>query len=1114
MKTGKTRKRADSELCPEQEAAVRAAAPEVVVFAAAGSGKTRVLVERFVREAKAGVPVDRIAAVTYTEKAAGELQRRIADRFREEGIEDCVRLLESGWVTTIHGFAAKLLRGYPIDAGIDPRFIQIDEETSELIRREALDKVFLAALAEDRYTPLLRSHARDEIEAAMLSLYGRWRSGRAPLREGHEPDPDEASRLLDGVRRTASALDLAAEVPEPGAPNAIETLASIRAAAGFARRKGTKEAVLEHREAVDAAVAHLVDLGAAAAGRLFLSLFADFHRRYSALKKERALLDFDDLMHRTLELLDRPDVSRRIQASFTALLVDEYQDTNPLQAGIFEKLAGGKSLFYVGDARQSIYAFRHADCRVFLSKLGHASGRAVCRLSENHRARPHLVEFVNAVFQDANAAGNLPFGAMTPNREVWKEAPPVEVIAVPGPRGDEEEGVADARAREADAIAGRMRAFKGRLMIAPPREEATHPPAWRRPVQWKDMALLVPARTALREYEDAFRRHHVPYHVVKGRGFYERREIYDVLDALESVLDPSNDLRLMACAKSPLVGLTDDALYRIRKENGKKSFYEAALAGAVPDGLKENDRRRLVAFRGWFSRLLQRRRALKASEMIRELVEATDYDAFLLAMEDGERRYANLMKLREKAVRFDRDPQSGLERFVRFIRDVSFREVRESEAALESEGGNAVRILTVHAAKGLEFPVVFVAGIGEKKSSAGARKSFLITDEGEVLCGIPNPLKERKPPYDQAVLRGRRLREVQEAEEESGIEEYFRWFYVAVTRATEHLVLSGFTPRPAKKATAGEARFERRWMGLLVRALPDVLDKEFSGEVRLGAGTVLIRRRAEDPDGAVPDDGARAAPGREAELPAAEALERLILPVSRDYEQTLHFTVSDLTAERLAGEKIVPRAGISVSDPRTEKGSGYGEVYHTVMQHIDFANPAPAQITRLLQSFGRGLDADTLASLKESAETFLRQPDADAVKRAVRAGRAVYRELPFLLRIRRPGRDLGFLVGQVDLLYRSEKGWVLGDYKTGGEHADAHAHQLRLYAFALSRLLGEKICRAFLYYADTATIRDVGLEEAESSAFEEGIFGAFERLKAKATARSGDIEPAEAEVLQ
>ncbi len=840
---------------PEQRAAIEDRAGSALLAANAGSGKTAVMVERFVEAVlQDGVAVGSILALTFTEKAAGELRERVRRRFTALGEVEHARESEAAWIGTIHGFCARLLRARPLAAGLDPRFSVLDEAAARRLAEQAYETA-LDAWATARGAPALDLAAaygpalRDIVLAAHETLRSRGESHpRIPIPRPSSP-PDRAA--LAAARAAAgAALAIAADGKKVAAArealDACERLLAAddaRGAAGddargaaaddargaaaddargsaapvpwpgeldVAKLTGGAKALEEdacaaYREAWEAYRAACADHHGRAALVLLDDLLDRFGTAFDAAKAARAAIDFSDLELRVRDLLADPAARRAWAERFELIMVDEFQDTNRLQLDVLESLERD-NLFAVGDEFQSIYRFRHADVTIFRERRERLGADRVRRLARNFRSREELLDVLNGAFApelgDAFAplvAGREDTAPLAPDPDAPLRLfdpdpvagdPAVELL-ITDTRGWEEEDLGLAgfdaqpwRRAEARLVAHRLRAEID---------------AGRRP---GDIVVLVRATASLRLLEHALEEQGLPTYVVGGRGYWSQEQVRDGIAYLAALANPHDEEALLAVLASPFCGLGSDALILLaqagraasgpdepvtrghdsRGAPGLWAALQEAHAAEWPAALPEAERERIAAFARFFAAERPRAERLPAEVLLERAIVATGYDLAVLARSGGERRLANLRKLMRLAREYERAEGSDLRGFIAFAATQDLIEAREGEAALESEGLDAVRLMTIHRAKGLEFPVVCVADIG--RAAGGARGRLLLGRDGAVGLKL-SPIGGGEPIPS---LDWERLAEREQAAE---AEEERRLFYVAMTRACERLILSG-----------------------------------------------------------------------------------------------------------------------------------------------------------------------------------------------------------------------------------------------------------------------------------------------------------------------------------
>ena len=802
-------------LTAEQREAVERRAGPLFLHAGAGSGKTTVLVERFVRSVvEDGVPVDGILAITFTERAAVELRRRLRARLLELGEPARAREVERSWVGTIHGFCSRLLRAHAVAAGLDPEYRVLDEPRAARLSLAAWDETleaFLAPGAPERLE-LLARYGPDTLAGMVRTVYERRRSlgesrpslpALAPVAAGGEAEElREAApaalaelALVEGgvtvgrarakVERCVEAL---ASPLDHEAPGQEERFAGFAFAAGHARALATP-AVRRLREALEAWRALCLQARGTADYALLAVLLDLYGEHYEARKAARSALDFEDLQLAARDLLrDAPGVRERERRRFHRIMVDEAQDTNELQWSVVQQLARD-NVFMVGDPLQSIYGFRNADLGLFRRRAAAAEAEgAAASLRTNFRSAPAVLAAVN----DASASAFGPgFERLRAGREADEAAGPVvELLLVDRTKSAwEDAGLGDHpfgaslraatpwRAAEARLLADRVAALVGEERACAPGE----------------VAVLVRSTADLGIYERALAERGLPTYAAGGRGYWAQQQVADLRAYLAVLANPLDDLALHQALASPLGGASLDALVLLRLRAAGRPVWEAleAAFGSDPEGAGQGlagslapwDREALSAFatRVAGQRRAAARRSLEA--VIEEAVTASGYDRAVLALPGGRRRLANVRKLMRLARAFEGEEGRDLRAFVDFLGEQERLEAREGEAALAVEEVDAVRLMTVHAAKGLEFPVVCLADLGRRGRADDS--ALRVADGGRVGLRIASLAGGGRRALELEAMEADQLVEAEEEER--------RVFYVGMTRAQRRLVLSGAT---------------------------------------------------------------------------------------------------------------------------------------------------------------------------------------------------------------------------------------------------------------------------------------------------------------------------------
>lgn len=1053
-----------------------------------------------------------------------------------------IRELDSARISTIHSFCASLLRSHAVEARLDPRFRVLDQAQASTMLYDVLDERLRERLAARDETlidlmvqfdvrPLYELLAglvgrRQEIdwagwrretpEALVARWEDFWRRDTLPRVLRQLAGSQAADRLLRLARKECSSspvmrqrcdllLQRVASLPQSSSP--LDDLREIREASkvqGGGSKKAWKSEQLydefrraagEFRKEIDrflgggsgcASFEPRAALPVARTSLRLLRVAADVAEAYEQVKRDEGVLDFDDLLIRARDLLTGPDrqqLRRRLSAQIRLLLVDEFQDTDPLQVELVRALCdGGLSrgkLFFVGDFKQSIYRFRGADPHVFrqLRRQMPAEGRLP--LSLNFRSQPALLDFVNALFREEMGRDYEP---LQPHREQLAPGPVVEFLWATEAEDEQPAGAEVGRAerlrrREADWIARRIRAMLDgpeRLV----RDEQAATPALR-PVRPGDVALLFRALSDVEIYEEALRRYGLDYYLVGGHAFYAQQEIYDLLNLLRTLNSPCDEVSLAGALRSPLFGLLDETLYWLAEH--PEGLSAGLFAGQWPAAIDGRQRRRVEFAAATLGQLRAMKDRLPIARLIGETLRRTGYDAALLAEFLGERKLANLHKLLDQARSFDRSGIFTLAEFITQLAEFVARQPDEPLAATHPETTDVVRLMTIHQSKGLEFPVVIVPDMDRARRGRFAPVAF--TPQLGPMVRCPD------------VTSGFDLHKLVEDEEDRA--EMVRLLYVATTRAADYLILSAGLRHPLSARGPWMELIQRRF-DLLTGELRPAADADVEGPQAApghpppAAAAPAPAGRSSSSEAAGPESGSLTAKVKvittEPPLPsppsaasrrqdlkgllekarrtAAEGGGRVpayLAPVPPDPGARRQYSFSRLSGRLHAADETAPvgppqdelSAGPPALDPR-----GLGTLVHEVLAEIDFSKPG--DIPGLVRRHAPRHLPEAEDRPDEPAE-MLRRFVASPRAAEIAAAAKVYRELEFLLAWPPGSRDpeARYLQGFIDCLYRDAAGgWHLLDYKTNRvTAADVQAAaaeyemQMLVYALAVERIL-------------------------------------------------------------
>lgn len=1151
---------------PEQRTAVFNHQQNLIVVAGAGSGKTRVLVERYLAllDAHPEWPLNALVAITFTKKAAGEMRDRVrrgleirlqgvtspAERQRWAGL---LAQMDSARIDTIHGLCATILRANAAEARIDPDFIVLDETEAALLLESVIDDVLaqivmhndpVVALFAEYEQRLVRSVLANkalldaEWNAPVGDLFEQWRLQWAQEaaaeverfkaeaeRIGTIIPPEIDDPLAHGWQVCAQCLD---SLYAPGEIDdylsALYAIGEISLKGGSTKKWGVDKEILDEfrgqlraiREAVRLALKAIgqppgeVDRHAARLLPLWSDLLLRVRESYQQIKNEQGMLDFDDLERLTLDLLTAyPHVRTRYRdAEFRHLLVDEFQDTNKRQWGIIQALADvhkGGSLFVVGDPKQSIYAFRGADVSVFEAVQGQvvrAGGMAVA-MACSFRTHGPLVNCFNAVFEkllvrDANSPVRefeVTLGeAMSAHRAAPpSSAPTFELLLIDRqengtPKDGEKLSAEERRQWEAAEIARRLHELVAEGYLVYDRENNEC-----RPVRYDDIAILFQAMTSVALYEEVFKAAELPFVTIAGRGYYDRQEVWDLLNLLRALYNPEDNLALAAALHSPLFNLSDDCLLalRLRSTEGGRLWDALADGGDIP--LDEQEalgfaHQTLTALRRIAGRVT-------IAELLRTALAHTGYLAVLTGLPDGARRRGNVEKLVDLA---QSAGKVTLGAFTRYLDDLSSAEVREGEALVEASG--AVTLMTVHASKGLEFPVIVIADASRQTGSRN-RDALTIDSTGGLACKVYPPEAQEDEAFRLAVpYNFQRAEYLAKLKEEA---EGKRRLYVAMTRAQDYLMISG--QGTLENGASG-------WLGQLLEVLEleDQEPVEVGETARLYAyawGTLRVvqpvrRPSVESLDAENALAGWEVLRVRSGSAPPGDAtppalLERVAMQQRAAARHLAATQLADMGGARYAAnqderlfyqERVrrkllhdAPAYVHQVSERRNgTSGRQVGEIVHKALRYWRFPHEAD-NLEGLLRNYAWGLgivDETRLMNAVRSAQrllqAMLRSEIYAWISEAHQAGRAVYHELPFVYRT-----ETRIIHGIIDVLFqRADQSWCIVDYKTNTvgtaaqapsaaefvDHARRYYLQVGVYAAAVLAELGGVTPRVFIHY--------------------------------------------------
>lgn len=1217
---------------PAQWKAIWAAGSDVLVSAAAGSGKTAVLIDRLIQKVIAKeqpINVDELLVVTFTNASAAEMRHRMGEALEKAIAKDPtsnhlrkqLSLLNKAQISTLHSFCLNIVRQYAYMLTIDPGFRIANETEAAIMRDDMLAEVLEEAYHVDNPEAMYRlsdsfTSDRDDqsIEVMIEKLYSYSRVHPEPRKWllaipeaynlSEEVTIDELSfigplklaiihHLEEAIAVTEEIRRLANEPngPAPLAETAMIDQQMIQEAVDLMKNsswqsvfhyfqgikwgraaaikkdscdEGLKNQATNKRTKVKKIVNDLKDnyftrtperlleemrLMAPQLQKL-VELTLAYGERYTAAKNEKGLVDFSDLEHYALDILSEQDengslipsdIAKEYKARFKEVLVDEYQDTNLLQETILQFVKSGDenkgNMFMVGDVKQSIYRFRLAEPMLFLGKylafndLPIDSGIKI-DLNANFRSRKEVLHATNYIFSQimGEQVGEIEYdeaASLKPGAPYEETETPVEIALLYEVEDDsaepaeEEEETVEAMAEEElkkSQAEARYIISKINEMI---QSEATVYDPWKkahRPVRYSDMVILMRSMTWSGEVTEQFKEAGIPLYAELSKGYFEAIEVLIMLHTLRTIDNPYQDISLASVLRSPFVGLTESELALIRLSAPKDSFYDALKtfvssggAGLSPD-TAEKLQRFLLQYEDW--RDLSRRGSL--ADLIWQIYLDTHYYEIVGAMPNGKQRQANLRILHDRAIDYEKTSFRGLFRFLRFIDRMRKRGDDLGAARAIGEKENVVRLMTIHSSKGLEFPVVFLAGMGRPFNQMDFNESYLFDQSFGLAVKAIDP--EKRISFTSLPFLSMKEKKQMELKAEE-----MRVLYVAMTRAKEHLFLIGSIKDLAKSLEKWEdaqnvlsdemlpgyirakAKGYLDWIGPALarhtnfRQLSDVneaniVDSESKWKIVAKCVDDLKHIALEEEKEAVVldqlIDPAKSTYLKEVQL-------RFDTPYS--YEIATHKRSKQTVSEMKKIQQLMERSDddyFQMSGPTSLKkiakrpfflqqetiltGAEAGTAVHAFMQNVDLQEEKDEE--QILLFAERLAEREILTKAEQAAidpnkmVPFFRSDIAMRLRNA----KEVMREFPFTYALEDDDGDKQIIQGVVDCLFLEDDGhWVLLDYKTDKvkhlvnnesllqqEMQKRYELQLSLYTQAIEAILQVEIKEKVLYLFD------------------------------------------------
>ena len=1208
----------------EQQKVIDLRNRNILVSAAAGSGKTAVLVERIITmltKDEPPVDVDRLLIVTFTEAAAAEMKERIRLAIEKklmeypdnEHLKQQATLIHNAQITTIHSFCLSVIRDHFHAIDIDPGFRIGEEGELKLLRHDVLEEVLEEKYQEGnkRFLDFASGYSTGrndkKIEDLILKIYEFSRSYPdsdawldscvkayeiedleafeesnviKKILQDIQKNLEDAKALVEFAMQTALSIDgpAAYEVALEKDLIVIEDLQSARtyrqqseafANVKWARLPVNKDKTVSEdkiaqvkklREMVKGVVKNIAaqyfyetpeamieDMNLCAPAMEELAdLVRLFGSRFEEKKRSQNMIDFSDMEQYALRILTQKTekgfvpspVALEYQKQYQEIMIDEYQDSNLIQEAILTSVStcrsGRYNIFMVGDVKQSIYRFRLSKPELFLEKFYtyniEESQTQRIDLHKNFRSRKEVLESVNAIFgrimteklggivYDDQAA--LYPGAEYPenenlNTEIYlidsdldrvKERYQLEENEN---NAEELSKIASEKELEARAIAMRIRALLRTQKVT---DKAT---GELRNAKYSDIVILTRSVKGFADvFTEVLNREGIPTYAGTSEGYFQTQEIGVLLDYLRTLDNRRQDIPLTAVLTSPFCGLDAEELAKIKCFYPELPFYEAVVRYREDDEERKNEKDEVI--RTKISACLEQMDAFRRivpftpmHELLWKILEDTGYGDYVAAMPGGQQRKANLEMLIEKARAYESTSYKGLFHFVRYIEQLQKYDVDYGEASIEDEHADTVRVMTIHKSKGLEFPIVIVAGMGKRFNMQDARSAVALhAGMGVGLDAIDLGLRTKSPSIVKKVIQKEEVLE--------SLGEELRVLYVALTRAKEKLIITGTLPRPEEKLE--ESRMLQRsnqkelsfgelshagtyWDWILPAVLgcgedvplevnilhfEDIVKEGLKEETKGVISRSLLEQwdidRVYEPEmhTVMEEQFGFHYPY---EKSSTRKLKFTVTELKkRAYEIAMDHSLEEEAQEELLYEEpeVTPLIPTFMQKEEGLTGAPRGTAYHRIMELLAFEGPEPDSIEAVAEWID-GMAASGKIE-KEAAECvkaydifrFLETSSGKRMKKAAKSQK-LWKEQPFVLGIDAkelyPEEEDGELIlvqGIIDAYFEEEDGLVVLDYKTdrvrkAEELVEKYQEQLRYYAKALEQMTGKKVKEKIIY---------------------------------------------------
>jgi ATP-dependent helicase/nuclease subunit A len=1167
------------QLTPDQKHAVVCRKSNILISAAAGSGKTRVLIERIASLIKDDkVPVDSLLVVTFTNAAAGEMRERLLAKLREEllqGDDSFIRKqilnIQKASISTIHAYCIELIRRHFHIVELDPNFKIADDTEMQLLKEELLEQLMenYYEKGDGYFYDLIEMYSGNKTDEGLrqliLELYHFAQSKPSPfdwLREIvsfynlSRNDFDE-SEMMDTFKNNfkidfqglyelsklaldkcmeydlieymdcakneyAQIKDINEMIESAQIGSVFDAMNDIQFKRLSSIKKDRKELVGEYAEVYKSIrndlkknIKKIIEIYAIydfdkEVGKMnelyprleyLIDLVEDFSRTFDEAKRDQGVLDFNDIEHYAIKILSNDDLAVKERKRYSFIFLDEYQDTNEVQESIISRIKREDNLFQVGDVKQSIYRFRLADPEIFIKKrklyLDSGEENEVIQLNQNFRSRPSILMGINELFSAimSDKLGDVQYDEkeyLNPGAKFEDlENENIKIELIYGEKDIDDEILKEYNKIEKEAI---YIAKRIKELIGTPTYDAKNGEF--RKIEYRDIVILMRAvRRSSNIFNEIFMKEDIPIYVDDAEGYLDSVEVSLIINLLKLIDNRNQDIALISVLRSPICAFRTEELIQIRIEDQEVSYYEATLR--YIENHEDDIADRLRSFYEKLTSWEKLSKLIKLGDLMWEILTETNFYYYVAAMPGGEQRQANIRLLIDRANAYEKVSFGGLFDFIRYTKKLRNQSQDLSAAKLIGENENVVRMMSIHKSKGLEFPIVICACMGKQFNQQDLRKKVILHKElGLGTQYIDPKLRSYNSMFLQEVVK-------QQIKIEN-LSEEMRILYVAMTRAVDQLIMTGYVNDMNKKIenwsnapSIYRLKQDKSYIDWIMRfaltteSVQDLQKQGFDAKYNTSKAHYSIKLIAEiellkDKKEMIAENIENLKTMLDSQAEKTEMDDSIEETLNWSYPAFYlsnlkrKYSVSELNAYKkepwLRDETKYDKKILDVESKNWQKR---GVLLHLILQNIiDYSFEDSTKLRAYINNYD---GANEFLSEKDYSyiEKYLKSDLFARIKKSDK----VYREQPFVLKksatILESEYESGEILiqGIIDLLFEENGEIVLVDYKSGGSSYSDEAlvkakyeKQINLYKEAVESILNKSVKEKYLYLIESGKI--------------------------------------------